>query len=285
MANDCLITKFKGEVDGNLPIFGALPIYVKATGTCNNFTLPSGKTFTLVHPDGTEEQVSGNIASKFVANGEERKFYLLDYLYRDYALPTAGLVASGISPNNLAYIKAEDLKSEVTKDVGELTYLGPLQCPIQGNLSDIFKFSEPNLNAKTFAFRVDDWQLTGSSSDFIEFFSKMPNVESIIWGNGSWIFNFSDLAQATNGNITDVFGYGYSGDIYQFVQKARSQGRTEGTAIFSWFNKNNTCTLDGDSVPHSDIYGAIIWTSDSISVYGGASSSVESMTLRQTWDK
>lgn len=286
MTKNCLVTKFKGEAEGNLPIFGALPIYVKAAGTCTQFNLPAGKTFTLVHPDGTEEEVSGNIASKFVANGEERIFQLLDYLYNDISLPYCNQVSAGLTTNNLVYIKTEDLKSEFTKNVGYRP-IGDnvLSCPLAGNISDIFKFSEPNLNATSFGIREADFHVVGSSDEFKEFFRKIPNVEALQWGNASWLFNFSLLAEVTNCKLIYVFGYGYAGDIYQYIQKARNQGRTSGEFVGAWFNQNNTCTLDGDTVPHNDVYGGIVWTLDTISIYEGSSSSIKNMTLKQTWNK
>lgn len=284
---NCIKTQLKQEVNNrNLNFLGGLPIYVKESGSCAKLNI--GNTAkTLVHPDGTKEQVSGNIVSKFIPNGNLQKFELLDNSKYNFSI-TAGHSTITEGLNNLVYIKAEDLQYATVASMG-----APYAAvPIGGNVKYISKnISVIYENITVLSFRDDiaELVLTGNDDDFATFISKFPNVTNIYRGIGDkeneLLLNFSVISKNTNAQLKEVFGGGLSGDIYPFIQKARINNREEGTLLFSYFNNKNFITVDEEELPSSEkkIYARFKWTANSISLYNSTDSA--SWALYKSWNK
>lgn len=265
---DCLVTQLKGTGNPELPILGALPIYVKPEGQCASLSIGSTPK-TLVYPDGTTEQVSGDIISVLVPDGTLQKFQLMDskYVFGDI---NTGSPTSGADKNTLIFIKTEDM---AYMPIVSLT-TARNAVPLSGNIANIFKYAQPTDASFEIFTRddVEDLMLTGSDDDFKEFIQKVPNIARIGKGTGtyptSYAVNFTLLAQYTNCQLTNILGGNLKGDIYPFIQKARLNNRTTGTLEISWFNKNNSVVVNEEEIPSEQkkIYGKFTWADNSITL-------------------
>lgn len=272
MENTCLVTKLKGVVSGDAPIYGCLEMVIAGTGT------PLKQMFSILSNE--ESVISGN-------NGIVFKNLSLS---KEYSNPFT--LTSNTEGFNV--ICAADAKMTVTNKyklravldsgyyafalsgvkefVGGLDsfiYSIPTNATLVGlpyysskmNLSDIVP-KLASYSSSIVAFRFSDSPLVEGN---IDLFSNITNIKNIDVGNCPLVYGtIADLKSITTleniaCRLTQV-----GGTIEEFVAGQRAAGRTTGTVSGNgagW----GLVTFDG-ATTHAK--GAVSWTATTITMDG-----------------
>lgn len=269
---NCLITKLKGSVTGDAPIFGKLEMVIAGEGL--NFGLLLGVTYneesTVLGDNGivfrslnlSEEYpnpftLTPTINGFYVCCTEDAKVTLTNK-YKFKAINRQGyfqFMLQGVKE----FIGGSDSFiysiPENTTKVGLPYYFGKL------NLSDIVPKIAGN-NTSIVAFDFSNSPLIGGN---IDVFSNINNVKSIDVGTSPLITGtIADLKNITTLENIALYRTQVGGTIEEFVAGQRAAGRTTGTV-----SGNSTgwgiVTFDG---ARTHAKGAVSWTADTITMDG-----------------
>lgn len=272
MANTCLVTKLKGVVSGDAPIYGCLEMVIAGTGT------PLKQSFSV--PSNEESVVSGNngIVFKNLSLSEEysNPFTLTSIMegfnvicaadakmavtnkYRLRSILSMGFHVYGFDGVK-EFIGGID--SFVYSIPNNTTWLELSYCLSKMELSDIVS-KVVSYNSSIVAFRFSDSpQIEGN----INVFRNVNNLQKIDVGkcplvNGT----IADLKSITTLDNIACANTQVGGTIEEFVAGQRAAGRTTGSVSGNsagW----GLVTFDG-ATTHAK--GAVSWTATTITMDG-----------------
>lgn len=272
MANTCLVTKLKGVVSGDAPIYGCLEIVIAGTGT------PFKQNFSVLSNE--ESIVSGNngIVFKNLSLSKEysNPFTLTSIIERFNVICAAD--AKMAVTNKYKLRAVEDAGYYVFRLAGVKEFVGGIDSFIYSIPANANYVGLPNYSSNMKLSDIVPKVVSYNSSIVAFEFSNSPLIE----GNINVFRNINNLKRIDVGNCPLVNGTiaelksittldniacantQVGGTIEEFVAGQRAAGRTTGTVSGNsagW----GLVTFDG-ATTHAK--GAVSWTATTITMDG-----------------
>ena len=256
MTNNCLITKLKANVQGDLPKLGVLKLDLKypisytlyigpATGNTVELKVLDGKHVTISGASVSEKTLTSNTGIQLTEDVtiELKSKYNINNLV-SFLGPNRLLVADLVGLVNLKEISKSTLYGKLL----DLPKISSLESLLMNNNNDanFEDYSNNNYRAALRALNITFFGRTWCTRHDLSFEGTcIPDtLERIYLGDNS-----------------------FDGSIESFVVGIRSNGKTVGSIQIA-NNANSNVTFQGNSIGTTTSYKQLSWTSDTITYDG-----------------